>query len=422
MNSHPVAGIGSYYPNNAPQNPGVYYYSQQQNGQEAIAQAAQAAAAQAHAQAQAHAHAHAQAHAQHQNENKKRSFDGIDQLFEDAKRNKIQPVYDGAMVQRLSALLYVPSTSGEAVDYGHTATSTAPPTTQSYTLPSLRTKQDLLDADNFLTQLSANVHDSNPQQQFQYRGNANQSPHTPASQPPQPSPQQAHNSVGHDGAPAASMAPVAPQVSSGSSALTPPGTNYTTSHSPHHTPPTVSPQVSSSMYPSLPTTVSANGSYNAPVSSAPAASLGPTFDSAERRRYSVGVLQKAKDVDMTYEEEVKQEISNSLIDPSLGSLDAQSHSQKTVVARDSELIQNLKVYIKSLIAEHEEREKQGPVNPEGQGRQQEQQQEGGDQDHAMTDAPPAEAPEVKESGDSKENEQESDAQALYPILKAVAAC
>jgi hypothetical protein len=435
VHSHAVAGLGNYYPNNAQTSAGsVYYYPHpSQDGQQAsaIAHAAQAVAAQAQAAQQA-----AAAQAQAQQNSKKRSFDGVDQFLEDVKRNKLQPVYDGAMAQRLTALSqFIPSTTSEGVDFNGTATVTAPATngSQPFTLPSLRTKQDLIDADNFLTQLSANVYDSSAHQ-YQFRHNASQSPHAPNGQNQQQSSQNGQ----HDGAP---PAPMANQPST--QALTPPQSNYTTSHSPvnhQHTPPTVSPQTSAaSMYPTLPTAVSSgdiNGGYPAPVSSAPTSSLASAFDSAERRRYAVNVLQKAKpaDVDMDFGEETETKpdvVSDANIDPSLDTLVVDDKS-----AVHSEIINALRSYIQELLRAEEKREKEGGdlIVADEPATQQE------DGDHAMVDATEVEtavaeaatsdeqqqqtpAPAEENNNDNnKESEHQTDAQALYPILKAVAAC
>src|SRR5262249_55269836 len=152
------------------------------------------------------------------------------------------------MAQRLSTLHFVPSTTSEGIEF-NSGTTTAPTTSgavqQTFTLPSLRTKQDLLDADHFLTQLHANVYENAAHgQPFPFpRGAPAQSPHTPAGPAPQPSPQQSD----HEGA--APAAPMAQANSQGGTtqALTPPTSNYTTSQSPathHATPTTVSPQTS----------------------------------------------------------------------------------------------------------------------------------------------------------------------------------
>lgn len=413
--SHGVPGLGSYYPNNAPQSSGgVYYYPHSsQTGQEVIAQAAQAAAAQAQAAQAAQAAQQQHQHHQEQQGAKKRSFDGVDQFFEDAKRHKIQPVYDGAMAQRLTALQFsAPSTTGEGIDFSGSATVTAPASNggpQTYTLPSLRTKQDLIDADHFLTQLSANVYDSSGQQ-FQFRAQASQSPHTPNGQGPQSNQQ-------HDGAPPAPMG----QQNSGTAALTPPQSNYTTSHSPvNQSPQQVSPQTSTaSMYPSLPTAVSSGevgGGYSAPVSSAPASSLGTNFESNEARRYPVGVLRKAKEVGIEFED-AKDELSDSMIDPSLGAL-AEDQAEKT---SHSEIINNLRSYIKELLQKEDEREKHGDdelqIKAEAMAAEAAE-----EEDHTMGDAPDAEQTEGDNKPTEEQTEEQTDAQALYPILKAVAAC
>jgi hypothetical protein len=120
---------------------------------------------------------------------------------------------------------------------------------------------------------------------------------------------------------------------------------------------------------------------------------------------------------MEYVDESKQEISNSLIDPSLGALGNEDTSaqEKASIARDTELISSLKNYIKVRLNEEEEREKRGETNTDGQEQQAQQ-----EDDHTMTDAP--DHNDDGQNHDSKENQQQTDAQALYPILKAVAAC
>lgn len=418
----PDISLGAYYPspNQAPGAAPVYYYNTPQAPQQDMAQTAPL------------------------NENKKRVFEGMDQFFDDAKRHKLQPVYDGAMAQRLSALQFVPATSAEGVEFNghHAPTVTASPSGQTqYTLPSLRTKQDLIDADNFLTQLSANVYE-NPAAAAaagvsaggahfppQYRTNQPSSPHgTPATQPQQLSP--SHTPVAHDTTPTAAPALPAASNSTGTPALTPPSQQ-------HSTPPTVSPQTSASMYPTLPAAVTSSemsAGYPAPVSTAPATSLGPTFESDQRRRISVGVLQKASrssedtDVDMGTDDifgnPKKNEISSSLIDPELGALSGETmqQQQETPPAAAAEkdeavswersigVINSLRDYVKELLREEGEKEKRG----EGE-------------DHIMTDHDGGvdgsnadqQLQEENASGEPAKEEQ-TDAQALYPVLRAVA--
>ena len=292
------------------------------------------------------------------------------------------------------------------VDFNGHVTANAPASNgpQTYTLPALRSKQGLIDADNFLTQLSANVYEqSNGQGRQQYYDN--QSPHTPATQP---SPQ-------HDGAPTAAMGN---GHQNGNSALTPPNSNYTTSQSPntHHTTPTVSPQTSAA-YPTLPAVSNDNGSngYAAPVSSAPASSLGTNFESSEARRYTVPVLRRAQEVSEMSLEDHKPEISNSMIDPSLGELTNDTPAvDKQCSARNLELINNFHNYIKELLAQEEERERTGQNLVNDEHHQDGQNGEGHDQH--MGD------PNQDQAAQNKQDEDNADAQALYPILKAVAAC
>lgn len=424
-----AAHLGGYgYPQQNGQSP-VYYYPNAQNPsqQEAIAQAVGAAT---------------------QNNDKKRAFEGVDQLIEDAKRNKIQPVYDGAMAQRLSALQhFVPATSGE-FNGSNTATASAGDGDgPQFQLPSLRTKQDLIDADHFFTQLSADVYDQSAVAQ-RYRQPGSPHVHSPNHQP-RHSPQQPHTPGNHDNAPAASMAP-ANSGNSNMNALTPPTSNYTTSNgSPQHhhtTPPTVSPQASgASMYPALPavTVTSSDGGYPAPVSSAPTSSLGPSFET-ERRRIPVGVLQKAKpidddnDVDMDcggHEEAEKKvapaEMSDALIDPNLAKMaelpekpmePSTAEEEKTENDLDSlnkniDIINSLHAMIRRKLEESEE--ESSSLTPK--------------QQSALDDMPMPDAPEGVDSASTpshemtdeeqkKQNDERSDAEALYPVLRAVAAC
>lgn len=422
--SHPhmVPGLGAYYPApNGAQNGGVYYYPTPQPAPQQDGMNQQ----------------------QPGSENKKRAFDGVDQFFEDAKRHKIQPVYDGNMAQRLSALQqFVPATSGEGVDFnGHHATTvTAAPAAgqNQYTLPSLRTKQDLIDADHFLTQLSANVYESPAAAAAAgvatagghfaqpYRSNQPSSPHGAQAQAQQQSPN--HTPTGHDNAPAttAIMQSSTSTSSGGTSALTPPTSNYTTSHSPnqqHSTPPSASPQSGGSMYPSLPAVPTSSDGYPAPVSTAPASSLGPTFDSEQRRRISVGVLQKARpsneqeDVDMDRDDNAdkKSEVSDSLIDPELGALSGEAPaSAPEDPAREweknVELLTNLREYVKGLLQEEEKRES-------GDGEDQVM----ADHDGGVNGANVEPGQEGADGGgSSKEQVEQTDEQALYPVLRAVA--
>jgi len=157
------------------------------------------------------------------------------------------------------------------------------------------------------------------------------------------------------------------------------------------------------------------------VSTAPTSSLGTPFHNGENRRYSVGVLQKAKvdeDVDMEYHEEQpkKIEIDNNLIDPSLGAMDEEPASAETEptaqekeiddLHKNAELITALRDYIKNRLVEEERKESEP----------QESQDDQQNADTTMNDA----GQESQEA--EKESQVQTDEQALYPVLKAVEAC
>jgi len=91
-----------------------------------------------------------------QSTSRKRSYDYANEFFEDVKRHKITPIYNDDMAARLSALqawvtddLFKPTYNTYQLPQQQTVPS------QQYMLPALRTKQDLLDASQFLTQLQS---------------------------------------------------------------------------------------------------------------------------------------------------------------------------------------------------------------------------------------------------------------------------
>ena len=74
-------------------------------------------------------------------------------------------MYDNAMAQRLSALQQYMPVAQENIDYqahGNTPVTSAGQVAGAhpFTLPSLRTKQEIVEANNFLTELSHNLYDS----------------------------------------------------------------------------------------------------------------------------------------------------------------------------------------------------------------------------------------------------------------------
>lgn len=95
-----------------------------------------------------------------QSTSRKRSYDYANDFFEDVKRHKITPIYNDDMAARLSTLqawvtddLFKPTYNTYQLPQQQSISS------QPYMLPALRTKQDLLDANQFLAQLQHQAFD-----------------------------------------------------------------------------------------------------------------------------------------------------------------------------------------------------------------------------------------------------------------------
>ncbi|RPB24139.1 hypothetical protein L211DRAFT_849269 [Terfezia boudieri ATCC MYA-4762] len=361
---------------------------------------------------------------------KKRALEGADQFFDEVKRHKIQPVYDNAMAQRLSQLQQYMPVSQENLDYqAHGSTPvTSASQAHPFTLPSLRTKQEIVEANNFLTELSHNLYDSSAPTaaasvtatasvasyaqagQFFLLGGVTLADnlHTATTQADQ------NETTITSGAPVVSMG-----ATSGSTVLTPPNTNYNSSQSPvasntqQQTPPNQSPSSTRATYPTLPAVSSgqdASANYTSSVSSAPPA-LGTAFDADQRRTFSVGVLQKAPrnvdEMDLVSDEViVPKTISNSLIDPALdaGTSPTAATTKDENWFRDYQTVESLRTIIASMLRKAEEAEEM--VDEEMADARQEMTEE-------------SEASLTNE--DSKENV-EGEGAVNYPVLRAVAAC
>ncbi|OBR14143.1 Pac protein [Colletotrichum higginsianum IMI 349063] len=179
------------------------------------------------------------------------------------------------------------------------------PLTQQYYLPPMpnaRTKNDLVQIDQILEQMQSTVYENANQatQGIHIHGqNTFDLRHSP-------SPPGAAHRGSHAGLPmsqdayhavsAAHMAsPLTAVSSTGTPAVTPPSStmSYTSGHSPSPSSSGMSPQsrhastASSVMYPNLPAVSSVFPGQST------ASTLGPSFDTNERRRYSGGMLQRA---------------------------------------------------------------------------------------------------------------------------------
>ncbi|RDL40735.1 uncharacterized protein BP5553_00714 [Venustampulla echinocandica] len=252
-------------------------------------------------------------------DDRKRGYDALNDFFGDAKRRQIDPTSYDQVGQRLMALQGVPIPGGGMSEYmpagpamvavgghgGHGGHG-GPVSQHQYALPpmpNLRTKNDLMNIDQFLEQMQSTVYESSnaaaaagvqqPGAHYTHQAINFRQSHSP--------PHQAsshaipHASSAHVTAPM--MATHSAQSNaSNTPALTPPSSSVSqaSGHSPassqgmspisrHH-------PSSSAAYPSLP---AVTAGYSAHSTTAPASTLGTNFDSDPRRRYSGGMLQRS---------------------------------------------------------------------------------------------------------------------------------
>jgi hypothetical protein len=247
---------------------------------------------------------------------RKRNYDALNEFFGDAKRRQIDPTSYAQVGQRLMALQGIPIHGGGLADYiqaapslvsvdGHGGHHHAPLPQHQYALPlpSLRTKNDLMNIDQFLEQMQSTVYESSnaaaaagiaqPGAHYTHAGVNFRTSHSP--------PQTALHNLSHLNSQNSHVAPMMSSQStqsnaSGTPALTPPSSNvsYTSGQSPvsSHGMSPVSRQSSSvsAAYPSLP---AVSLGYSPHSTTAPTSTLGTNFDSDPRRRYSGGMLQRS---------------------------------------------------------------------------------------------------------------------------------
>lgn len=252
-------------------------------------------------------------------DDRKRGYDALNDFFGDAKRRQIDPTSYDQVGQRLMALQGVPIPGGGMSEYmpagpamvavgghgGHGGHGGPVPQHQ-YALPpmpNLRTKNDLMNIDQFLEQMQSTVYESSnaaaaagvqqPGAHYTHQAIGFRQSHSPP-----------HQVSSHATAHASSAHVTAPMIATHSAqsnasntpALTPPSSSVsqTSGHSPassqgmspvsRHLP------SSSAAYPSLP---AVTAGYSAHSTTAPASTLGTNFDSDPRRRYSGGMLQRS---------------------------------------------------------------------------------------------------------------------------------
>jgi hypothetical protein len=259
---------------------------------------------------------------------RKRAFDMVDDFFSSAKRREIDPAsYSqiGRSLLPLHGSMSIPSGPGpmaaapepqyvpQHAAMAHAGPApTQNPLAQQYYLPmppNARTQKDLVQIDNLLGQMQDTIYENASHATAGVQIHHNND-HFGTGFRHSPSPPVAQRSPGglavtaegyHHPVSAAAMAsPLTAMSSTGTPAVTPPSSamSYTSGHSPSPSASGMSPQSrhssanqSSVIYPTLPTSLPA---VNQGFGQSTTATLGPTFDSNERRRYSGGMLQRPR--------------------------------------------------------------------------------------------------------------------------------
>nr|Q5XL24.1 RecName: Full=pH-response transcription factor pacC/RIM101 [Aspergillus giganteus]AAV28549.1 putative transcription factor PacC [Aspergillus giganteus] len=346
-------------------------------------------------------------------ESKKRGYDALNEFFGDLKRRQFDLHSYAAVGQRLLGLQnlslpilaggplpeYQPMPAPVAVGGGYSPGGHGPPVYHLPPMSNVRTKNDLLNIDQFLQQMQETIYENDdhvaaagvaqPGAHYVHGGMSYRTTHSPPSQLP-PSHATATTS-------AATMMshPATHSPSTGTPALTPPSSaqSYTSGRSPismssahrvsppHH-------DGGSGMYPRLPSATMADSmtaGYPTTSSAAPPSTLGGIFDD-DRRRYTGGTLQRARpeerrlSVDMDIRQDGKEvgdrtptgkeagsqsaspvRISANLIDPALhsnSSSDAESALRTAQAATevaertDSQWVEKVRLleYLRNYIA------------------------------------------------------------------------
>jgi hypothetical protein len=254
-------------------------------------------------------------------DSRKRGFDALNEFFGDAKRRNIDPSSYEQVGQRLMALQGIPIHSGGLSDYmpagpamvavgghhgGHHGGPMPPHQYALPPMPNLRTKNDLMNIDQFLEQMQSTVYESSnaaaaagvqqPGAHYTHQAVNFRQSHSP--------PQTALHSLHHLPHQVSSAHVTAPMMAShstqsnasGTPALSPPSSavSYTSGHSPSSShgmsPISRHSTTVSTAYPSLPAVTLG---YSPHSTTAPTSTLGTNFDSDPRRRYSGGMLQRS---------------------------------------------------------------------------------------------------------------------------------
>ena len=265
-------------------------------------------------------------------ESKKRGYDALNEFFGDLKRRQFDPNSYTAVGQRLLGLqnLQLPILSGGPVpEYqpmpapvavaaggggaggigggggGGYSGGSHPFQYQLPPMGNARTKNDLVNIDQFLEQMQNTIYENDdnvaaagiaqPGAHYVQGGMNYRTTNSPPSQlPPH------HATAGTSAGPMLNTGATAHSPPTGTPALTPPSSaqSYTSGRSPvslpaHHD----TNNNSSSMYPRLPSATmpdSMTAGYPTASSAAPPSTLSGVFDHDDRRRYTGGTLQRAR--------------------------------------------------------------------------------------------------------------------------------
>ncbi|KAI9679834.1 MAG: hypothetical protein M1817_004848 [Caeruleum heppii] len=420
-------------------------------------------------------------------DSRKRGFSALNDFFGDVKRRQIDPTSYSDVGQRLMALqgLPIPSTGGALADYSSTSaladvgghgTSVLPHHYALPPMPNLRTKNDLMNIDQFLDQMQSTVYES--------------SNHLAAAGVAQPGVHSAHGSLGfrQSRSPPSAPYPTSQTASShastttasaplmvatsssstgGTPALTPPSStlSHVSAHSPTHG---LSPagRISTAGYPTLPAvTMSTDmtSGYHGASLTAPASVLGTAFDNDQRRRYSGGILQKAAqpppsdemdvlpdgpsstkqpsrpssrdresltpkpdDVDRMDTAIIDPALTDSHIPPPSPSLsdieNARDRAEETWV-ENIRLIEHLRRFIQDRLdqREYDEEDEEHMNDADHQPKEEETMKDVAHEDEISRIAPPAgkENLRIGSGVATEKSEVEKDAESLYPVLRAV---
>jgi len=408
-----------------------------------------------------------QGHDGTQSYDRKRGYDALNEFFGDLKRRQFDPNSYAAVGQRLLGLqaLQLPILNGPVPEYqpmpagvpvaggggynpggGHAPAYHLPP------MSNVRTKNDLINIDQFLEQMQNTIYESDenvaaagvaqPGAHYVHGGISYRATHSPPSQLP-PSHVTATTT-------APGMAATAHSPSTGTPALTPPSSaqSYTSQRSPISLPQVSPPHESGAgMYPRLPSATmpdTMTAGYPTASSAAPPSTLSGAFDHDDRRRYTGGHLQRARPAEREVDEHrmdtspdgkadgertpTKEHpgITSSLIDPALSTASDpnQEAAQRTaqaateVAERDVNvawvekvrLLENLRRLVSELL-------EQGRFEGELAGHSDAEESAAPSGDGAMDGI---ETPSTQASPEhAKESKSEKAAAVLYPTLRGV---